>query len=151
MRTPQSLSGTSIAEFVRMHPILLLALTLGIAALAGPQTDPSPANSKTLTLTGCVQPDDRAKDTFKLSVKETGTTYRLSGASVKGFVWRNVRIVGGLVPTPNLAAQAGAIDQTKVAMAQQGANPQGGGNAVLLEFRVTTVRPAPGSCSPTTP
>jgi hypothetical protein len=52
------------------------------------------------------------------------------------------------VPSPNIAAQAGAIDQTKVAMAQQGADPQGTSNIELLEFRVNTVRTLAGTCSP---
>jgi hypothetical protein len=132
--------------------ILLAATATAWGQTAPAQTPPSqPAASapgKTLTLIGCVQPDETTRDSYTLAVKDTKTTYRLSGASMKGFVWKNVRIVGGLVPSPNIAAQAGAIDQTKVAMAQQGADPQGTSNIELLEFRVNTVRTLAGTCSP---
>jgi hypothetical protein len=67
---------------------------------------------------------------------------------VKSYVWWNVRIVGGLVPSPNIAAQAGAIDPTKAAMAYQGANPPGAGNVDVLAFNVTRVRRLTGSCTP---
>jgi hypothetical protein len=110
-----------------------------------PQTAAPPA--KTLTLVGCVQPDETKPGRFTFWAKDSDTTYRLSGASLKGFEWRNVRIVGGLVPSPNLAAQAGAIDETRVAMAQQGADPQGSRNLQIFEFRVSTLRALSGSCT----
>jgi hypothetical protein len=105
------------------------------------------AAPKTLTLVGCVQPDETKPDRFTFWAKDSGATYRLSGTSMKGFEWRNVRIVGGLVPTANLAAQAGAIDETRVAMAQQGADPQGSRNLEIFEFRVSTVRALSGTCA----
>jgi len=95
----------------------------------------------------CAEPDTARPERFTLSDK-TGTTYRLSGANVKAYVWRNVRIRGGLVPSPNLAAQAGAIDQTKAAMEYQGANRRGTGNSGPLEFSVTRVQRVTGSCAP---
>ena len=99
-------------------------------------------------LVGCVQPDAAKPEWFMLSDTKTGTTYRLIGANLKAYMWRNVRIVGGLVPSPNIAAQAGAIDQTKAAMAYQGANPPGTGDIEPLEFSVTRVRRLTGSCAP---
>ncbi len=149
--------GIQIASISRMQKIFAIFVVLAATAAAGAQTAgvPPPAAQetavppgKTLTLVGCVRPDEKEAERFTLSVKDSRTTYRLSGTSMKGFVWRNVRIVGGLVPSPNIAAQAGAIDQTKVAMAQQGADPQGSSNIEILEFRVSTVRPLVGSCSP---
>jgi len=101
-----------------------------------------------ITLVGCVQPNAARSEWLTLSDKKTGTTYRLTGGNVREYVWRNVRIVGGLVPSPNIAAQAGAIDQTKAAMAYQGANPPGIGNVEPLEFSVTLVRRLTGSCAP---
>ncbi|HVH26115.1 MAG TPA: hypothetical protein VM818_05125 [Vicinamibacterales bacterium] len=133
--------------------LFVLAATAALSAqttntvppLQSPQTPASPA--KALTLVGCVQPDETKPDRFTFWAKDSGTTYRLSGASLKGFEWRNVRIVGGLVPSPNLAAQAGAIDETKVAMAQQGADPQGTRNIEIFEFRVSSVRALSGTCT----
>src|ERR1700732_425059 len=104
-----------------------------------------PRTAKTLTLDGCVQLDDSKADWSKLSDKTTWSTYHLIGPNVRAFVWRSVRIVGGLVPSPNIAAQAGAIDPTKTAMAYARANTSGTGNVELLEFHVTRVRPLTGS------
>jgi hypothetical protein len=67
---------------------------------------------------------------------------------VKAYVWRHVRIVGGLVPSATLAAQAGAVDQTKAAMAYQGGNLPGTGNIGPPEFSVTRVQRVTGSCAP---
>jgi len=129
-----------------------LMLTAAAAALgwqSGPTSNvpPVPGATSPLTLVGCVQPDTAKPEQFKLSDK-TGTTYRLTGADVKAYMWRNVRILGGLVPSPNLAAQAGAIDQTKAAREYQGANRPGTGNIEPIEFNVTHVRRSTGSCAP---
>jgi len=127
--------------------ILTAATALGAQSTLTANAAPDPGAAKPLTLVGCVQPDTARPERFTLSDK-TGTTYHLTGANVKGYVWRNVRIRGGLVPSPNLAAQAGAIDQTKAAMVYQGANPPGTGNSGPLEFSVTRVQRVTGSCAP---
>jgi hypothetical protein len=51
------------------------------------------------------------------SDKRARTTYRLAGTDVRVYVGRRVQVFGGLIPSANIAAQAGAIDSTKVAMA----------------------------------
>jgi hypothetical protein len=129
-----------------------LFLTAAAAALGTPSgptwsAPPDPGAARPLTLVGCVQPDAARPEWFTLSDKR-GTTYHLTGANVKAHVWRNVRILGGLVPSPNLTAQAGAIDQTKAAMVYQGASPPGTGNSGPLEFSVTRVQRVTGSCAP---
>ena len=129
---------------------LMLTAAAEIAgAQSGPSSTPPPAppTKQAITLVGCVQTDSAKPEWFTLSDRNTGTTYRLTGANVKAYVWRNVRIVGGLVPSPNIAAQAGSIDATKGAMAYQGANPPGTGD-VLVEFNVARVRRLTGSCAP---
>jgi hypothetical protein len=153
---PMVSSGIHVAAIWIMIRLQLFAsLVLAVAAEAfaaqsGSTTSPSaaPVPQKPITLVGCVQPDQTKPEWFTLSDSKTGTTYRLSGANVKAYVWRNVRIVGGLVPSPNIAAQAGAIDQTKTAMASQGANPPGAGNIGSSEFNVTRVSRLTGSCAP---
>jgi hypothetical protein len=67
---------------------------------------------------------------------------------VKAYVWRHVRIVGGLVPSATLAAQAGAVDQTKAAMAYQAAHSTGTGNIESIDFHITRVRRITGACEP---
>lgn len=136
-----------------MRTYVFVGLVLaGSAAPLGAQSTssqkPSPPAPKAITLVGCIQLDAAKSDWFTLSDKTTGSTYRLTGANVRSYVWRNVRIVGGLVPSANIAAQAGAIDPTKAAVAYQGANPPGIGNPEPLEFSVRRVRPLTGSCAP---
>jgi hypothetical protein len=88
----------------------------------------------------------------------TGARYRVSGVSLRKYNGQRVEIVGqpgerrltirgGLVPSPNTAAQAGAIDPAKAAIANMpgGAN-SGTGSAQLPAFRVTRVRSLSGSC-----
>ena len=147
-----ALALRSRSIMIRTH--LMVGLMLGAAAAtlaaqsgATPNALPGPGAARPLTLVGCIQPDTARPERFTLSDK-TGTTYRLSGANVKAYVWRNVRIRGGLVPSPNLAAQAGAIDQTKAAMEYQGAKRPGTGNSGPLEFSVTRVQRVTGSCAP---
>lgn len=150
-----ALSLRSRSIVIRTHLIAGLILAIAVAtpgAQAGQTStsSPPPAGTQTITLTGCIQLDAARPEWFTLSDTKTGTKYRLTGANVRAYVWRNVRIVGGLVPSPNIAAQAGAIDQTKAAMAIQGSNPPGAGNIEPLEFNVARVRRLTGSCTPNT-
>jgi hypothetical protein len=132
--------------------MLMTAATLGAQsnrASSPPSPPPTPpAAQRALTVTGCVQLDETHGGAFTLSDKRTGTKYRLTGSDLKAYTWRNVRIVGGLVPSANLAAQAGAIDPTKAAMASQGGNPGAPGSADIAEFNVARVRRLTGSCAP---
>jgi hypothetical protein len=70
------------------------------------------------------------------------TTYSFSGADVSPHVGHRVKIVGGLFPTPNVAAQAGAIDPVQAALASGVAGP----GSVHLELHVTRVQPLTGNC-----
>lgn len=151
---------SSLALTLRSCSIMVRTLLFAGLILAGAATTPSeqsgspsrqtppPLVQKTITLVGCVKPDASKPEWFTLSDQKTGAIYRLTGASIRSYVWRNVRIVGGLVPSANIAAQAGAIDQTKAAMAYQGASRPGTGNLEPIEFSVTCVRRLTGSCTP---
>jgi hypothetical protein len=83
-------------------------------------------------------------------------TYRLTGTAVRDYVGQTVLIVGGsaskkltirggLVPSPNVAAQAGAMDPARAAVASQGGSA-GPGSVELPEFKVKSVRQVSGSC-----
>jgi hypothetical protein len=63
---------------------------------------------------------------------------------VSGVASRRVQIVGGLYPSPNVAAQAGAIDPNQAAIAAV-SGPAAGGRPPV-EFRVKSVRAIPGPC-----
>ena len=116
--------------------------------------------TKSITLTGCVARDAADATHFALADFTSGdTTYRLTGAAdvrkylgkrvtVSGLrVEPKVAVVGGLVPSPNVAAQAGAIDPTRAAMAAQGSEANGRPATIPVpEVRVRTVREASGGC-----
>jgi hypothetical protein len=136
--------------------VLTVLAILGAAASLAAQTTATPPKPapKTLTISGCVISDSTGRDRFTLSDGNDGTTYRLSGTSVRQYVGQRVQITGGveskrlqiaggLLPSPNIAAQAGAIDPAGAAVA---ASTAGTGRAPLPTFRVTRVRALTGSC-----
>jgi hypothetical protein len=143
---------------------LVFASTIGAAAsqTSGPETaQPSPGQSqdaaKPLTLVGCVQASEAGSNQFTLADdSDKISTYRLSGRSMKKYAGRRVEVVGGMVsssrlkitggllPSPNVAAQAGAIDPSQAANAGSAGN--GAGSGELPEFRVKTVRQLGGAC-----
>jgi len=142
---------------MRIHLLACMVFAGSTASLAAQTgTTPTPATQppastigKNLTLTGCVQAFDPSAKWFTLSDNASGITYRLTGKDVRTFLGIKVRIVGGLVPTPNIAAQAGAIDPTSAAIATasgQGANLS---YIALPELRITSLKRASGACLPT--
>ena len=78
----------------------------------------------------------------------TGAKYRLNGTNVKRWVGKRVRITGGLVPSPNLAAQAGAVDPRQAAIAGQAGGGTAGTGPLILEFHVRKIVPLKGDCPP---
>jgi len=83
------------------------------------------------------------------------TGYRLSGTSVTSYVGKRVQIVGGLVPSPNAAATAGAASSGAVpptgvdgAINSVPRTPTAPTVVALPEFRVVTVRQLEGGCPP---
>lgn len=148
-----------------MRAIHLVASLLAVAAsgIAAQSTPPQPSSKppKSITLTGCVAEDTANAGHYSLQDFSNGTTtYRLTGTDVRKYLGRRVelvgaaqppklKIVGGLTPNPNVAAQAGAIDPTKAAMAAQGAegNAQPGAIEVPV-LKVRTVRAVQGDCGP---
>src|SRR5688572_612662 len=89
---------------------------------AAPGKKPAPLTS----VTGCISRDAATPGSYLFSDANTGARYRLSGFDgredtgekgqiVVGTGSRRVTIRGGLVPSPNVAAQAGALDPAKTA------------------------------------
>ena len=135
-------------------------LTLvSVAALGaqGPKTATAPkATGKMITLSGCVERGETLPTQYTLIDGDKGTTYRLTGTDVRDYIGKKVqivgaqptgrlKIVGGLLPTPNVAAQAGAMDPARAATAAAGGSA-GPGTVSLPEFKVKSVRPVSGSC-----
>ena len=144
-------------RFLAIGVIVGLGLSLTAAAQTG--TRPAtPPQSRGLTLSGCIARSDTGTDQFTLYDQKDKTTYRLSGGQVREYVGKRVEVVGGVVnskklqisgglrPTPNVAAQAGAIDPAGAATAAAGGAAPGTGPAPTLDFKIRTIRPAEGPC-----
>ena len=122
-----------------------------VAASSSAQSQPAQKSPKLVTVVGCVASDDTMPGQYTISDKD-GTTYRLTGTDVRKYVGqqievtgaspKKVAIVGGLYPSPNAAAQAGAIDQPPAAAAAPGTR----GVAPPTEFRVKTVKMVAAAC-----
>ena len=144
---------------LRAAIVLLAGLCSLYGALpASAQTKNANAKKKpeVVTLTGCVQPAEKTPGQFTLEDKDTGVTYRLTGAKVHDFVGQTVLIVGGseskklvvkggLLPNPNVAAQGSSMDPARIAVASQGGSA-GPGTVELPEFNVKSVQPTGASC-----
>jgi hypothetical protein len=146
------------------HHLLVLILSSATATLAAQATSQSSSPSSTkpdakkpMTMNGCVTRDAAATPQFTFTDSTDGIKYHLSGRDVTKFLGqpvqivgivdaRRLRVVGGLTPSPNVAAQAGAIDPGKAAVAAIGGGTTGSGTVALPTFKVTRVSAAPGEC-----
>jgi hypothetical protein len=133
--------------------VLVVLATGALAAQTKKADKPKP---DVITLSGCVQPAEKTPGQYTLEDKQSGVTYRLTGAKVHDFVGQSVLIVGGsdskklvvkggLLPNPNVAAQASSMDPARAAVAAQGGSA-GPGNVELPEFKVKSVRPTGAGC-----
>ena len=150
---------TWLSGAVLRHGVLVAAgaiLAVGIAS--GQTTSTSTSNNNAAgsrTLDGCVAASPDNRKAFTLADAEQGETYLLKGLDVHDFVGKHVqiiggpakglKIVGGLYPSPNVAAQAGAIDPTKAAIASQ-SGPTAQASKPVVEFNVKSVRILSGTC-----
>ena len=141
-----------------MRLSFLLALTLTAAAAAASAQPPAKSKPpKVLTLTGCVEQDLAAPDQFTLVDKSDGTKYRVTGKDFReylgrpvqldgGIALKGVKVVGGLTPNPNIAAQAGAIDPSRAAV-QAATTPAPPGRDIdIQEFKVKQIKSLGGTC-----
>jgi hypothetical protein len=121
----------------------------------GQPTASGKADVSSLTLTGCVARGE-GDDQFIVSDATNGT-YRIKGKDVKPYVGKRVevsgstskrvQIVGGLWPSPNVAAQGGAIDPVDAAIeAQSGRQRPGMGAKPLPELQAKRLRTVQGAC-----
>ena len=141
---------------MRPVPLIAIAIIAASASLAAQdkpkKTAPAP---KVLSVSGCVAEDASSKN-LTLEDAKTGS-YRLTGLSVRDYIGQKVELAGavyqskklvikgGLLPNPNLAAQAGSIDQTQIANETHGGSAPTG-DVELPEFRVKSIRPLGTGC-----
>ncbi len=142
-----------------MRRTFAFALVLGLAPalLAAQDKDKkAPAAPKTISLSGCVVRGEKTPDSFTIEDTSHGK-YRLTGVNLRDYIGQRVQIAGGVVetkrftikgglmPNPNVAAQAGAMDPARAAVASAG-GAAGPGTVNLPEFKVKSVRPVSGGC-----
>jgi hypothetical protein len=144
--------GCALHSIMRHIFVSLVALVCASTILAAQSTkEPKP-----ITLSGCVEQDEKKPDEITLTDAKAKKTYRLTGSDMREYVGRRVQIDGGLVikgvkisgglqPNPNIAAQAGALDPSRAAVqaatSGTGTRPQTG----VQEFRVQAIR-STGPC-----
>jgi hypothetical protein len=139
-----------------------VAFAVGLALLCthplGAQDKKAPAKPapKVVSLSGCVVRGEKAPDQFTLEDAAEGK-YRLTGVKLRDYLGQRVTIAGavvetkrltikgGLTPNANTAAQAGAMDPARAAVASSGGSA-GPGTVDLPEFKVKSVRPVSGGC-----
>lgn len=143
-----------------VHPLALvvaLALSHALAFAQGTPAAPKPSPATPITLSGCVSDARGTSGQFTFDDGDTGTRYRLTGKSARKFAGKRVELVGGpgrrlsirggLIPSPNTAARAGALDPAQAAIANfPGGASDSPGGFDLPEFRVARVRAIEGSC-----
>lgn len=142
------------------NAVLLLAALVALPSMLTAQST-SPAEQKdgkrpaAITMSGCMS----AKPTngnFTFTAKD-GSKYRLTGKNLKKYAGQEVEIIGGegkklavkggLWPSPNAAAQAGAIDPGQAIIASQpGGAATGTGDVQLPEFNVNRLSVLGGAC-----
>jgi hypothetical protein len=138
------------------HAAFVLALALTCTSALTAQQKKSKAAAKTVSLSGCIATSEKSPEQYTLADANAGT-FRLTGVNLKEYLGRPVQIAGaivetkrltikgGLTPNPNAAAQAGAMDPARAAVASAGGSA-GPGTVDLPEFKVKSVRPGSGTC-----
>jgi len=130
---------------MRTRLVTSLVLAFGATAIGADSrpvqaTDPN----RPPPVIGCVTVDNTA-GTLAVSERTRRVKYRVKETSLQPSRGQGVRIVGAFIPTTNLAAQAGSIDPTVVAMAMAGAIPNGTA-ATRTELQIRRVPSITGSC-----
>jgi len=143
------LTGSLLAALLVVQPA---------AATSAQTTTPAKDAPKEVRLNGCISRDGIRPGQFNFLDNDSGDKYRLTGKNLKKFVGQRVEIVGGppgkgvtfktgLWPSPNVAAQAGAIDPAQAAVARMpGGAADAPGASPLPEFRVTRLHGVEGAC-----
>jgi hypothetical protein len=136
-------------------------MIVSVTTLAAQDQSKSASNDQsksptTIELTGCVSVNPAAGGQYAFVDNASGGTYRLNGKNLKKYAGQRVRLVGdtstkrvriktGLWPSPNIAAQAGALDPAQESIARHSGATQGPADATP-ELRVVRVNGVEGAC-----
>jgi len=137
-------------------PVMLGAM-LAIATAQTGRAQDSVKTPTTVELTGCVSLSPSASGQFAFVDGASGGTYRLRGKDIRKYAGQRVLIVGdpntervrfrmGLWPSPNVAAQAGALDPAQESIARQSGGAASTPDAGFPELRVVRMRGVDGAC-----
>jgi hypothetical protein len=140
---------TRSCQAVLVAGLLAVASSLDVSAQS--------QRSTIIELTGCVSLSPVSSGQFAFVDGASGGTYRLNGKGVQKYAGQRVTIVGdptskrvrlrlGLWPSPNAAAQAGALDPAQESIARQPGGVASGAESRLPELRVVRMRSAAGAC-----
>jgi hypothetical protein len=123
-----------------------LAILLISAQLATTSQPPGGADQPRLTAAGCVAGDAAPQPAkFTLFEPHRGLMYKLTRPQ-RALSGKRVQVVGGLLPTPNIAAQAGSIDPAIAATAATRVNLYGPTPFNRPKAHVETIRSRRGPC-----
>jgi hypothetical protein len=148
---------------MRVSWALLLSLGLLIFAnrtVMGRQAGPPEAAAvptsalkinKPLSLVGCVGIEEGNKIQVTSSAAHRGPIYQFFGTGRNGYVVRGLYVIGRLVPTPNIAAQAGSIDPQVWTWVPLRWYENGIATFHAQQTRVALERPLGGSCRSPSP
>jgi len=146
---------------MRNRSLLALAVVLTVTAASAAQEqpkaqEPSKTKATTFEMTGCVSLSPSASGQFAFVDGASGGTYRLNGKGLKKYAGQRIRFLGdmstkklaiktGLWPSPNIAAQAGALDPAQESIARHSGGSAGMPDATP-EVKVVRVHDVEGAC-----
>jgi len=144
-------------KYSHLCACLAASLILPAASIGAQDRDSSKDKTTSIELTGCVSLTPSAGGQFALVETTSGSKYRLSGKGIRKYAGQKVTVVGGprsrrlgfrfgLWPSPNAAAQAGAIDPAQESIARQPGGPASAPDSKLPEFHVVRMRGVDGAC-----
>ena len=130
---------------------------VGVLMVQAIAAQTKPASKAPVETTGCVSGQPTPNGTFTLTDAKDGGRYRLTGKKIEKYAGKMVAVVsgpnkrlavsGGLWPSPNTAAQAGALDPAQESISRQpGGAAKGNAEAALPELHVVRIRALEGAC-----
>jgi hypothetical protein len=143
-----------------MSSSMLSLLAATLFATQTTLTQPSVPRKNTgavITVSGCLSQDTATAGSLLFSDASTGAKDRPGGVDrrrdpgqrgefVLGSGSRSLTIRGGLVPSPNVAAQASALDPVRSAIARTSGGSSRMASTPVPDFRAWRVQPIGGSC-----